>query len=91
MNVVTDKEGILYWSDGFDNGWHAYVNGEEVSIYRANINFKAIVIPKGVSHINFVYEHTLFKLALWAFYGALMLAVTFAIMTCLMKKRKHHL
>jgi hypothetical protein len=91
MEVVTGKDGILYWSDGFDDGWRAYINGEEVRIYRANVNFKAVVLSKGVSHINFVYEHTLFKLALWAFYGALMLAVTFAIMTCLMKKRKHHL
>ena len=81
MNVVTDKEGILYWSDGFDNGWHAYVNGEEVSIYRANINFKAIVIPKGVSHIDFVYKHTLFKIALFAFYGTFFLAVILALAT----------
>lgn len=81
MNVFTDKKGILYWSDGFDDRWHAYVNGQEVPIYRANANFKAIVLPKGDSHIDFVFKHTLFKIALLVFYGTLGLAIGIALIT----------
>jgi hypothetical protein len=81
MNVFTDKKGILYWSDGFDNRWHAYVNGQEVSVYRANANFKAIVLPKGTSHIDFVFKHTAFKMALLVFYSTLGLAIGIGLIT----------
>ncbi len=81
IDVVTDKHGVLYWSDGFDEGWRAYVDGKEVPIYRANVNFKAIVLQKGASHIDFVYKHAPFKMALLAFYGVLIIAIILAITT----------
>ena len=56
MQAYTDREGFLYWADGHDKNWHAYINGKEVSIYRANINFKAIRLPKGTNNIKFIYN-----------------------------------
>ncbi len=81
MNVVTDKEGILYWSDGFDDRWHAHVNGQEVPVYRANVNFKAIVVQKGVNHIDFVFEHTPFRMSLLVFHGTFSLIIMIALIT----------
>jgi hypothetical protein len=81
IDVVTDKQGVLYWSDGFDERWRGYVDEKEVPIYRANVNFKAIVLPKGVSHIHFVFKHSLLKMALLVFYGVLIIAITLAIIT----------
>jgi uncharacterized membrane protein YfhO len=69
IQVSADKEGILYWADGYDKGWHAYIDGKEVHIYRANVNFKAIYLPKGTYKINFVYNPFLFKAGLLIFYG----------------------
>jgi hypothetical protein len=88
MEVVTDRDGILYWSDGFDDRWHAYVDGQEIPIYRANINFKAILLSKGSSHIQFVYEHTLFRVGLVAFFGTFCLALTLALITRLFSNKR---
>ena len=88
IDVVTDKQGILYWSDGFDEGWQAHVNGKEATIYRANVNFKAIVLRAGSSHIDFVYQRPLFKMALLAFYGTLGLAIILAFTTRLFADKR---
>ncbi len=37
-------------------GWKAYVNGDEVPVWRANYAFDAIAAPAGRSEIEFVYE-----------------------------------
>lgn len=75
IKSVADSPGILYWSDGYDKGWRAYVDGKEVPIYRANINFKAINIPAGNSNISFTYEPFLFKIALYIFYGIVIISI----------------
>ena len=36
-------------------GWKAYVNGEETPIYKSNRNFMTIVLPSGVSKVEFRY------------------------------------
>ncbi len=79
VNVFSDKDGILYWADGYDKNWHAYVNGKEVPIYRANINFKAISLPKGNNNISFVYNPYLFKMSLFIFYGTMISVITLLI------------
>ena len=84
MKATIKKPGILYWADGYDNNWQAYINGKEVPIYRANINFKAISLPAGANNISFTYEPFLFKIGLYIYYGVfiisilLVIAVTFA-------------
>jgi uncharacterized membrane protein YfhO len=78
----------LYWSDGFDKGWRAYVAGKEVPIYRVNVNFKAIVLRAGSSHIDFVYQRPLFKMALLVFYGTLGLAIILAFTTRLFANKR---
>jgi len=75
IKVSTDNKGILYWADGYDKNWHAYINGKEVPIYRANINFKAISLPKGASAISFVYDPFWFKAGLFVFYGTLIACI----------------
>lgn len=79
VEVSSVKDGVLYWSDGYDKNWHAYINGQEVHLYRANINFKAIVLPEGTSHIRFVYEYPLFESALFVFFGVFIISVTTAL------------
>lgn len=75
MQVSTNDEGILYWADGYDKGWHAYINGKEVPIYRANINFKAFPLPKGTNNIKFIYNPFLFKTGLFVFYVTLIICL----------------
>jgi hypothetical protein len=47
---------ILVLSDAYYPGWHAYIDGIEVSIYRANYVMRAIFLPKGEHKIVFKYE-----------------------------------
>ncbi|MBL7054724.1 YfhO family protein [Candidatus Woesearchaeota archaeon] len=89
IRISANTDGILYWADGYDKGWHAYVNKEEVPVYRANKNFKAIAIPKGTSYINFIYDPYLFKVGLTVFYGTFIvsiLAATIFISFCNIRK-----
>lgn len=79
MKASADNDGILYWADGYDKNWHAYINGKEVPVYRANINFKAISIPKGTSKIYFIYNPFLYKIGLFIFYGTLLLCILAAV------------
>lgn len=88
MDVYTETKGILYWSDGFDERWHAYVNGQEVPIYRANVNFKAIVLQEGANRIYFAFKHTLFKAALVVFFGTFGLVITIALITGCFSNRR---
>lgn len=81
MKVSTDKDGFLCWADGYDKWWDAYINGEEVPIYRANINFKAIALPKGENNIRFVYNPVLFKVALLIFYGVSIISIVVALIS----------
>jgi len=75
VDIVTAKGGILYWSDGYDEWWRAYVNGQEVPVYRTNVNFKAVVLHEGVNNIRFVYNPIWFKVSLLVFYGSMMISI----------------
>jgi hypothetical protein len=75
IKISADNSGVLYWSEGYDKGWRAYLDREEVPIYRANLNFKAIAIPKGTSHINFIYNPFLYKSGLIVFYSTFIICL----------------
>lgn len=81
MKVSAESDGMLYWADGYDEGWHAYINGEGVPIYRANINFKAIGLPKGNSNIILTYKPSLFYISLFTFYSSFMVCIFSALYT----------
>ena len=81
IETFAGKEGVLYWSDGYDRRWNAYVNGKKVPVYCVNVNFKAIYLPAGTNLVSFVYEHPLFMLALFVFYGFFVLSITSGLAT----------
>jgi hypothetical protein len=56
LNCETDDDVFLYASDTFYPGWRAYLDGHEVSIYRANLAFRAVHVPKGNHSVAFVYR-----------------------------------
>ncbi|MCK5655128.1 MAG: YfhO family protein [Candidatus Aureabacteria bacterium] len=76
MEVCSDKAGVLYWPDGYDKRWNAYINGKKVPVYRVNVNFKAIYLPAGTNLVSFVYEHSLFTSALFVFYSFFAVSIT---------------
>lgn len=69
FNIKTSakKQGVLYWADGYDKWWIAYINGAKAPIYQANVNFKAIILPAGENNIKFIYNPFFFRIALFVF------------------------
>ncbi|TAN62547.1 hypothetical protein EPN18_04570 [bacterium] len=81
LKVSSPSNGFLYWADGYNKNWHAYVNGAEMPVARANMNFKIIRLPKGESEVRFVYKADRFKYGLGLFYGALFAGVSVGLIT----------
>lgn len=48
--------GWLVWSQVFDGGWEAYVNGERAELRRANHAFQAVALPAGAWRADFLYR-----------------------------------
>lgn len=44
---------FLVFNDGYYPGWHAYSDGKEIPLYRANVAFKGILLPAGRHMIEF--------------------------------------
>ena len=57
LNVTASGNNFLFLGDTYvGKGWKAYVDGNKTPIYRANHNFRGIVIPRGNHKIHFEYS-----------------------------------
>jgi len=56
------SDGYLILTDTYYPGWRAYVDGEESSIIRANLLFRAISLAAGQHRVEFAYEPTSLKI-----------------------------
>ena len=63
--ITTDKPALFYISDTYFPGWKAMVNNHETKIYRANYNFRAVLVPAGKSILEFSYIPSTFLLGVW--------------------------
>ena len=54
--INREREGILFFSIPFDEGWKAKVNGKSVPIERINYGFVGINITAGTNEIELYYE-----------------------------------
>jgi hypothetical protein len=56
LEVESAGRNVLYWADGFDPSWRAWVDGTEVVVHRANLAFKAVFVPPGRHAVRFEYR-----------------------------------
>ena len=56
LNTESKIGGWLVFSESYDSGWQAKINGETVPIYRANYIYQSIIVPAGKSIIEFIYK-----------------------------------
>ncbi|HXB60526.1 MAG TPA: YfhO family protein, partial [Candidatus Acidoferrales bacterium] len=49
-------------SQSFYHDWHAYVDGSNVPLFRANYAFQAIAIPQGKHNIRLIYRDRAFEI-----------------------------
>ena len=51
-----EKPNLVFFSVPYDDGFTAYVNGEEAEILKVDEGLMAVLCPEGASSIDFVYE-----------------------------------
>ena len=82
ITAGTSADGLLILSQMYDPGWHAYVDGERVTVQVANHLFQAVPLPAGTHTVEVRYEprSLLLGLGITALTGAGLIAVAaFAI------------
>jgi len=70
------SDGFLFLSDTYYPGWKAFIDGQETKIYRANYNFRAVIVPTGEHQVVFKYEPQSFKIGVYLSGGTLLLILT---------------
>ena len=66
LNTTTNRDGFLVISDTFYPGWRAWVDSEEVEIYRTDGIIKGIVVPEGEHKVRFLFDPWSYKTG-WIF------------------------
>ena len=56
LNTRSPSGGWLNFSESYDRGWQAEINGEVSTIYRANYVFQAIKVQGGTNLVEFKYQ-----------------------------------
>jgi hypothetical protein len=56
IDVRTNKKGFLVLTDSFYPGWRAYVDDAPARIYRANYNFRMVIVPMGEHKVKFIFN-----------------------------------
>ncbi len=62
--ISLDKPKYLYFSIPYSTGWTAYVDGEEVPLYQANVKNMAIELEAGDHEVQLIYHTPCLRLGL---------------------------
>lgn len=84
MEAWADRAAFLVFTDTCFPGWRAYL-GEgsgrrEVRIHPADLAFRAVFLPEGVSRITWIYRPLSFEVGLWAALASLFALVIFPVL-----------
>ncbi len=64
LEASAPRPEFLVLLDTYFSGWTASVNGQPARIYRADYNFRALIVPKGKATVRFVYRPHSFQIGL---------------------------
>jgi hypothetical protein len=64
IHASLSSPGLLILTDAFYPGWHAYVDGKEEQILRANLFFRGVYLREGAHRVEFRYEPRAFTIGL---------------------------
>lgn len=87
--VNNGDDNLLFFSVPYDEGFKAYINGEETEIEKVNIGFMAIKVDKNsVNEIEFKYTTPYLREGMYISIGGLALMVLYIILTGFFKSRR---
>lgn len=75
LEADSPADSFLYISDTYYPGWTAFVDSKKTRIYRANLAFRAIKIPKGKHEVVFRYIPISFYIGLFLTIGGIALSI----------------
>lgn len=75
FKVKSNKKAVFVLTDTFYPGWQALVNGQKTTIFPVNLTSRGIIIDRGQSTVEFVYQPFYFRL------GLLITIATYTILT----------
>jgi len=81
IDVQTDVDGYLLYSDGWSRHWRAFDNDREISPRVANYAFKAVRLTKGAHVVRFLYDPRAYRLSLHAYWLGLIAAAVWIAIT----------
>jgi len=64
LETQSSLPSILFASEVFHPDWKAFVDGREVTVYRANYVFRSLLVPSGTHRITMRYEPSGFRTGL---------------------------
>jgi hypothetical protein len=74
LEAALEKPGLLVLADVHYPGWRAFVDGQEVKVYRANYVMRAVFLPEGTHRVEFRYDPLSFRI------GAVTSLISFAVL-----------
>jgi hypothetical protein len=86
--ITLKKDNLVFFSVPYDDGFTAYVNGEETEVIRVDEGLMAVLAPAGENTIDFVYQADGYSLASKVSLAALAAFVLYAGYF-VWKKKKH--
>ena len=86
--ITLKKDDLVFFSVPYDDGFTAYVNGEETEVIRVDEGLMAVLDPAGENTIDFVYQADGYSLASKVSLAALAAFVLYAGYF-VWKKKKH--
>lgn len=79
LDIYVEEDCFLYYSDGYDKSWRVFIDEEENTVYKANLAFKATIVPKGKHKVHFLYDPKLYKFSLFSYFAGLLSIVVISI------------
>jgi len=75
LDVHSNQDCLLYYSDGYDRSWRVFIDDEEARVYKANIAFKSTIVNKGKHRIRFLYDPKFYKISLLFYFIGLIISI----------------
>ena len=72
--VETERPAVLVFNEPFSRGWRAWRNGSEQPVLRANVLFRAVLLPAGRHRVVLEFSPLSWRIGYWLSLGALLLA-----------------
>jgi len=79
LEVQLKNPALLFVSDSYYPGWKAFVDSQETMIYRADLAFRAIIVPQGKHKVEFVYDPLSFKVGLFTSLATFLIIIIFLL------------